>query len=506
MNNKLYFQLILYPIVLIILSAAVITSYHMYQFVKNEKEIINDLSSSYITNKKKIIYTKVHYTVEKLKIMQELFENQSIHKDEIINKILIKMKDIEKNCTDDLFIVELYNINGGENFGKIIFSNNVGKVGIMLNDNKICDRKIILKRLKETGEVYHECLNNYSDMLEPKTKLVYIFHYKPLNLIVGSSFYLNELDQQIDIIKKDGKEKITLEIASTLIVTSILLVLIVILSYISMKKITKLMKKNEKKINELNNSLQDKVTSQINQLRSKDLILAQKSKAQSLGEMLSLITHQWRQPLSAINSITAKIYKDCKIDNLNPIEMKNNIAQIEELTHYMSQTITDFSTFYKPSKNKENFTLSETIQSTLNILFPKYYKDTKPEIEFISTNEITLYGYKSQVQQIILSILNNSIENFNTRNIKEPKIKIVTIKQNNTAIIKIEDNGGGIKNIDIDKIFDLYFSTKDDSDSRGMGLYIAKMMSQACLNGDLKVKNTKEGAMFSLSCDINEKI
>ena len=506
MNNKLYFQLILYPIILIILSTATITTYHLFQFVKNEKSTIDTLSNRYIIDKKKLIYTKVHNTIEKLEIMQELFENQTINNAKIINKIINKLKKVEDHCTDSLFIVELYNINGGDNFGKIIFSDNNKNIGIMLNDNSNCNRQEILKKLKYTGESYHECLNNYSNTLSSEKKFVYIFHYKPLNLIIGSSFYLKELNQQINIIKKEGKEKIKIELTSTLLVSFILLVLIIILSYLSINKITKIMKKNEKKINKLNNSLQDKVTSQINQLRSKDLMLAQKSKTQSLGEMLTLITHQWRQPLSSINSITAKIYKDCKVNNLKPIEMQDNIAQIEDLTQYMSQTITDFSTFYKPSKKKENFLISQTIQSTINILFPKYYKDTKPKVEFIFTDDVTLYGYKSQMQQIILSILNNSIENFKIKKIKEPIIKINIIKNDNIVFINIEDNGEGINLNDIEKVFDLYYSTKDDSNSRGMGLYIAKMMSQSCLNGDLKVKNTKGGAMFTLSCDINEKI
>jgi C4-dicarboxylate-specific signal transduction histidine kinase len=286
----------------------------------------------------------------------------------------------------------------------------------------------------------------------------------------------------------------------------IIFILILVVFYIPILKITKVIKEKDSKIEELTNTLQEKVTLKVEELRSQDLILSQKSKAQSLGEMLTLITHQWRQPLNVINSITAKIYRDCKINTLNTAEVEENIAQIEELTYYMSQTMSDFSSFYKTSKDEEYFQINDVVNKTLNILFPKYYKDVKPEIKFTFQDEITLYGYKSQMQQILLSILNNCIENFNIKNTKEPKISIDIIKKGDIALINIEDNGGGIHEIDLNKVFELYYTTKEDTKSRGMGLYIAKMMSQACLHGDLKVDNTKDGAIFTISCGINAKV
>lgn len=266
-----------------------------------------------------------------------------------------------------------------------------------------------------------------------------------------------------------------------------------------------MIKNNEQNIKDLNNTLQDKIDTQVDELRSKDIILSQKSKAQSLGEMLTLITHQWRQPLNVINSITAKMYKDCKLKTLNTTEVKENVAQIEELTSYMSQTMSDFNSFYKLSKQEEYFQLNDVVNNTINILFPRYYKDIKPNIEFIYEQDITLYGFKSQMQQILLSILNNSIENFKLKNTKAPKIKIKLIQKKDIALINIEDNGGGIKELNLNKVFDLYYSTKEKDNSRGMGLYIAKMMSQACLRGDLTVNNTQNGAIFTISCGINAK-
>jgi len=508
MNNKFYMQLMIYPIILIILSSAIITSYHIYQFSKNEKSTIDDFSNTYLEKNKKKIYEKVQNTVLIIDLIKEKYESNQLKKKELINNILVRLKKVNLSNKDDLFIVNLYNINGGKDFGKVIYSNNknilTGK--LMSDDTEDTKyRKDILNKLKKSGELYHKRFSHNRNIIKSELKHIYIFHYKPLNLVIGSGFYLEDLNNEISIINKKWNEKIRIEVISTVFIVSIFVLLLLLFSYLATSKITKMIKNNEQNIKDLNNTLQDKIDTQVDELRSKDIILSQKSKAQSLGEMLTLITHQWRQPLNVINSITAKMYKDCKLETLNTTEVKENVAQIEELTSYMSQTMSDFNSFYKLSKQEEYFQLNDVVNNTINILFPRYYKDIKPNIEFIYEQDITLYGFKSQMQQILLSILNNSIENFKLKNTKAPKIKIKLIQKKDIALINIEDNGGGIKELNLNKVFDLYYSTKEKDNSRGMGLYIAKMMSQACLRGDLTVNNTQNGAIFTISCGINAK-
>ena len=228
-----------------------------------------------------------------------------------------------------------------------------------------------------------------------------------------------------------------------------------------------------------------------------------------MGQMMSMITHQWRQPLNAINSITAKIYIDLKKGKLNNNKIVENIHDIEDLTQHLSQTITDFSSFYKPSIGKEEFFIHEAVQDSLNILFPRYYKGVKPNIEFFYKEEISLCAYKTQIQQIIIILLNNCIENFKIRDIKDPKIIINIKKENNRVFLNIQDNGKGIPEDNINKIFELYYTTKNETSkiaSNGMGLYIAKMITETCLNGDVTAKNIKNGVIFTISCDLNETI
>ncbi|MCK5110563.1 MAG: HAMP domain-containing histidine kinase [Arcobacteraceae bacterium] len=518
MNKKLYLQLLLYPpIILIIISSTLITSYHIYQHIQKEQKHIQNVVDKYIKYEKNRIYKKVYYIVAKAKMYQRLIEDKEEHFSTSIQKRSKYIKDMlfkeiammEKENDSDLFINQVYNINGGKNCAKSLFSKyDPKKVGTFLstNDKNNIHKQKVLNALKENGEFFYKYDYYKYNSLKPQTKYTYFYYYKPWDIMIGSGFFMDKLNKQIKDIKLKGKQNIKTEIVNAISFNAIVLLLIIFISYFISTKISKILKKNEDEINCLNNSLNDKVQEQIEEIRSKDMLLAQKSKAQSLGEISSMIAHQWRQPLSAINSVTAILYKDSKLDKLDNTKVQQNIEEIENLTQYMSQTITDFSNFYKPSKTKEYFDINKTVQSALDILFPKYYKDIKPKIIFIHTDEIMLYGYKSQIQQVILSILNNSIENFKLKNIKEPILSIDITKENSSVKIHIGDNGGGIEEENIDKIFDLYYTTKDDSTSSGMGLYIAKMMSKSCYNGDVKVKNTNKGAIFTLSCDIDEEI
>lgn len=514
MNRKLYLQLVLYPIILIVTSSIVITTYHMLEFKKNGEDRISNVQIEYILEKKEKSYHNVHNTLEKIKLIKQLVSKDENKLDlERLQTNIIKSleENINLNSIDDIFIVKLNNINGGEKFAKVLYAKDKSLVGKILSDNtsKTKFRKDILKQLREYGELYYEYFSHDTHFEQSKIKHVYIYYYEPLQIAIGSGFYIKDLNSEIESIKIKVKDNINNAIKSSILVTTILLVFIIILLYFNTKRIINILKDKENEIQELNQSLQNKVLSQVEEIRLKDLMLAQKSKSEALGQMMSMITHQWRQPLNAINSITAKIYIDSKIGKLNDKNIIDNIHDIEELTQYLSQTITDFSTFYKPSMEKEEFLIHEAVQNSLNILFPRYYDGTKPNIEFYYTQEIILYAYKTQIQQIIITLLNNSIENFKNRDIKDPKIKIDIKKKNNRVYINIEDNGKGIENENIDKIFELYYTTKNDTvktSSNGMGLYIAKMLTKTCLNGDVTAKNIKNGVIFTISCELNETI
>jgi C4-dicarboxylate-specific signal transduction histidine kinase len=109
-------------------------------------------------------------------------------------------------------------------------------------------------------------------------------------------------------------------------------------------------------------------------------------------------------------------------------------------------------------------------------------------------------GYPSELSQVILNILNNAKDILVEKEIKKPKIIIdINKHEKNIISIEIKDNGGGIDEKNIDKIFDMYFSTKDKKNGMGLGLYISKIIIENKLKGKIYAKNYQNGAIISIN-------
>lgn len=205
---------------------------------------------------------------------------------------------------------------------------------------------------------------------------------------------------------------------------------------------------------------------------------------------MSMIAHQWRQPLSLINGIVSKTYFDTS---------NKELLKIEDITHDLSQTISKINKFYAYNKNRQSKYIKDIVDECVDILFPVVATSLKPEIIIKEDDAVELQGYSSGLQQTIITLLSNSLDIFNQRDIKNPTITIRLYKQSDLNCIDIEDNGGGIDKSNIDKIFNTNFSTNNQLKySRGYGLSIAKDIIENNLNGTIKVLNTKDGAKFTI--------
>jgi signal transduction histidine kinase len=214
-------------------------------------------------------------------------------------------------------------------------------------------------------------------------------------------------------------------------------------------------------------------------------LLLQQSRLASMGEMISIIAHQWRQPLNFLSYSLMFIKSNCK-NNSDALE---TIKDANEQLQYMSQTIENFRNFYNPSKNREEFDIQEATQKTLEIVSPTL-EPARIKLRIDLKNNFTFYANSNEFQQVILNIINNAKDVLIERKIKEPKIHIII----DAPTITIQDNAGGISPENLPKIFEPYFSTKPNSD--GIGLYIAKTIVENEMRGELKVKTDQEGSSF----------
>jgi len=224
-----------------------------------------------------------------------------------------------------------------------------------------------------------------------------------------------------------------------------------------------------------------------NEQQRQQSLLLQQSRLASMGEMISIIAHQWRQPLTFL-SYSLMYIKSFHHDNQ---EVKQSIQEANEQIEYMSKNIETFRSFYNPAKEKENFSIEMACTNVLDIL--RYsLKVNKIEINFQSKKDFSLLYNKNEFEQVILNIINNAKDALVQQKTINPQIKIIIDKNK----ITIRDNAGGISKSEQIKIFEPYFSTKENHD--GIGLYIAKTIIEKEMKGKLLVKSTKVFSEFTI--------
>ena len=244
-----------------------------------------------------------------------------------------------------------------------------------------------------------------------------------------------------------------------------------------------------------------------NEILKKEQMLQEQTRLAQMGEMIGMIAHQWRQPLSAIGnsamSIQTKIQSN-KFDLEKEEDRKkfmnfvnNKLHNIHDYVNILSTTIDDFRNFFKPDKEKEWTILTTPIERALQIVDSSLKsKNITIHTEFIDDRKLLMY--QNEIMQVILNILKNAEDNFIEKKIHNPLIKIETKKLHDNYHVIISDNGGGIAKEILPKIFDPYFSTKDEKNGTGLGLYMSKVIIDEHHNGMLSAKNENDGVSFTI--------
>lgn len=234
-----------------------------------------------------------------------------------------------------------------------------------------------------------------------------------------------------------------------------------------------------------------------NELHEKEEMMIAQSRQSAMGDMISMIAHQWRQPLSTIGMSANNMIFDINIKELKEEVFLEHLSVINREVGYLSKTIDDFRNFFKPNREME-FTTFSTLFSKIDEIIGKSLQNHEIELNLNSKDEIEFYTYPNEVIQVLLNIINNSKEAIIDRGIKDSYIKIDGYLKDGVIYIDICDNAGGIKDECRDKIFNPYFTTKDENGT-GLGLYMSKVIIEKHLSGNLKFKNYNNGVCFKIS-------
>ncbi len=233
-----------------------------------------------------------------------------------------------------------------------------------------------------------------------------------------------------------------------------------------------------------------------NELKHKDDLLIAQSKHAAMGEMISMIAHQWRQPLSIISMSANNILADIELDIINNNSLENEMKEIINQTQELSQTIDDFRNFFKPIKSSEITSIEKVFNSTFKVI-GKSLENNNVNVTTSYNSAKEIKTYSRELMQVFINILNNAKEALVDNNIKNRTINIeVNDQQDNGVIVSICDNAGGIDKNILPKIFNPYFSTKHKKNGTGLGLYISKTIVEKHLNGIIRAYNGENGACF----------
>ena len=416
--------------------------YKLAVITQNDKPFIEDLSS---VSDKTIARKRGSGLIDKLK---KRYPQIDILETEGCRESLKKVSDGEAYCTIATLPVASYFIN-----------------------------KFALKNLYIAG---------YIDM---KYRLSIAVTKKDKALLRVLNAALSEITeyQQRDIYDKWANKKLVESYKYTYIWYALAVALIIFLLVVYRHKILQGANVN------LQKEIQEKVQENIVQHQ----FIQEQAKLAALGEMIGVIAHQWRQPLNALGLSIQNLEYNYRDGLLDQKFIEKYIDKNIKTIKFMSHTIDDFRDFFKVNKVKERFSVKESVEATFqmqSLYLEKYH------ISFVVTgDDLEVEGLRSEFQQVVLNLINNAKDALVENRSEERRIEVYLEEK---AVVFM-DNGGGISEENMKKIFDSYFTTKEEG--LGVGLYMSKVIIEEKMGGRIQVYSKGDGTVIVLDFNENEK-
>ena len=260
-----------------------------------------------------------------------------------------------------------------------------------------------------------------------------------------------------------------------------------------------------KRLQGYHQELENLVDEGIQKIHENEKMIISQSKQAVMGEMLEMIAHQWRQPLTSIGMISNTILFDLALgENIDKTNLYHELNTINIQVAYLSKIIDDFRDFFKPRSTPESTSLCKIFDEStalVNKLFESkgialYVQDDTEDLSFIT--------FKNELIQVLINLLNNAKDALLEQQKEEAKIDIRAYLKYGQLIIEVEDNAGGIDPTIQEHIFEPYFSTKKEKNGTGLGLYMSKIIVAQHLHGNITQKNTDSGACFTIAIDLQQ--
>lgn len=335
-------------------------------------------------------------------------------------------------------------------------------------------------------------LNN---TLKSNDKISFVKLYEDWDWIIGSGFYLEELTNKIQQKKDALIVSNTKDIQNISILALSITIIMIIISFYLSKMVQNIFMEYKIQVeNEMHNAFE------------KEKLLVHQSKMATMGEMIGSITHQWKQPLSLL-SMSSGIIRMSREDKdiFTEKQIEESIDKIDFAIDDISHTIDDFKNFFNPNKERALYLISDAFNETFKLVSSQFKNNN---IEIIKNiKDVHLFGSQNELQQTLINLLKNAKEELIRKDSSKKRVILIDVyKDTLNAIIKIKDNANGIPKDIIDKVFDSYFTTKENEGGSGIGLYMCKQIIEGSMKGTITVENKKfryeneeyQGAEFTM--------
>ncbi|MBL0686244.1 MAG: cache domain-containing protein [Sulfurospirillum sp.] len=346
--------------------------------------------------------------------------------------------------------------------------------------------KLFVKKAKENRDgAYVEYVWKNPQTNIDETRVSFVKYIEEWDWIVGTDINLHEIKKSAQKSEEILEKEIYNLYIFVFYLVTISLIFIVIFSFYLSRQTGKL-------FNIYKDDLKEKIKIAVQENIKKDKMIQQQSKLASMGEMIGSIAHQWRQPLNALNINIQNLEDDFEDELIDKDFLKNFIDKNIKIIHFMSMTIDDFRNFFRIDKTKNSFSVKKAIDDTISI--QKSLLSHHNISISTSGEDFKIHGFQNEFKQVILNIINNAKDALIEKKIVNPKITI----NFDSNQISIKDNAKGIPKNIINRIFEPYFTTKEQGKGTGMGLYMSKMIIENNMLGKITVKNNEDGAEITI--------
>ncbi|WP_240332203.1 cache domain-containing protein [Sulfurospirillum tamanense] len=409
-----------------------------------------------------------------------------------------------------IFAYRVHDLQGGDAFATMLVNPNrpdlVGElIATGYTDAKgVPFRQLALEGIREQGTAIVPYMYKKPGSQILSQKVTYFRHYAPWDWIIAAGAYMDDIDalleQKREALLKDTRQDITSTVVIFLFFTFIAYGLAIVLGkqiehFFTQYREEVLAKTQE--LQTLNQTLEQRVHEEISKNRAQEQLLIQKSKFIALGEMISNIAHQWRQPLTELSALLMGLKFHYLSQTLNPTIIQEKSKEAEHLIDYMSQTIDDFRHFFAPDKQKTVFAIIPRIDSVLTICHASL-KNYHIHLRIKAPRDAYVRGFQNEYEQVLLNLITNAKDALLLTKPKNPTITLELAVNKGMVSLHVKDNAGGISIEPIEKIFEPYVTTKSSSQGIGIGLYMSKMIIENNMQGNLIARNSDEGAEFEV--------